>query len=129
MKSPEIALFSSLSLAGLRVPVKIGCSADERQHPQSIRFDIHFRFPAVPEGCLTDDLNDTLCYFKVSQTVEEICSRSHYCLIEKLGAEILKTLRQSLLKGVQMQIRITKEKPAYMPNLGEGASFTLGDWV
>ena len=128
--NPQAAqVYSSLSLSGLKIPVKIGWTETERSTDQLIRFDIRFRFPEIPPGCRTDQLKDTICYFELSQKIRQICHQTEYLLIEKLAFQILDSLKKTIPLPVQMQITVTKEQPADMERIEGGASFSIGDWI
>jgi 7,8-dihydroneopterin aldolase/epimerase/oxygenase len=118
----------SLSLNNLRFPVKIGCSEQERAVPQYVRFDVQIRFEDLPRGCLSDELKDTVCYFRTAQRIREICNRSEYQLIERLGWEVFSELKELMPAPLKLGVRITKEKPP-VPGLEGGASFFLAEWA
>jgi len=119
---------STLELSGYKIPVKIGWTEDERQHPQLIQFDLRLQFQKLPDACQTDDLKDTLCYFTLSQKINDICSRTEYRLIEKLGFEIYQTLTSLLPPSVQLKLTITKLNPPLAEVIsGATASFSLGE--
>ena len=119
--------YSTLSLNSLRLKVKLGCQAEERNEPQFVRFDITIRFSELPIGCVTDRLQDTVCYAQISEQVASICKKTEYSLIEKLGFDAFHSIREILPPSIGLLLKIVKEKPP-VEHLEGGASFTLGDW-
>lgn len=113
----------SLHLNELRLQVKLGCGAEERQNPQFVRFDIQIRFQAIPEGCFTDRIEDTLCYAKISEILKDLCDRE-YQLIEHLGMEAFSKLVDQTPANSYLKLCLTKERPP-IEGLEGGASFTL----
>jgi len=128
MASNAPYLFSSLTLEGFRQKVHLGCGEEERRVPQFVQFNVEIRFSALPQGCLTDDLEDTVCYAEMSEALREICQRSEYRLIEKLGWTAYSTLKKQLPPTVKLRIKLIKEKPP-VPDLLNGSSFCVGDWA
>jgi len=128
MVSNAVCQFSALTLNGLRLKVRLGCGEEERRVPQYVRFDIRVRFESIPSGCLTDALNETVCYAEISDTLRQVCARREFLLIEKLGWDAFSSLKERLPRGTQLWIRTTKEKPP-IADLQDGASFCLGDWA
>jgi hypothetical protein len=118
---------SKLSLNELRLLVRLGCSAEERQVPQYVSFNIEIRFATLPPGCESDSLQETVCYSKISQQIKTICERQEYQLIEKLGWNVYQELRETLPKDVLLWIRANKEHPP-VAHLEGGAAFSIGDW-
>jgi dihydroneopterin aldolase len=127
LSAPANLPFSSLALHSLRLKVKLGCGAEERLIPQYVRFDVRLRFSALPQGCFTDRLEETVCYAEMSESVRTVCNRQEYCLIEKLGWDAYSQLKKILPPDVQLWVRVVKEKPP-VADLEDGTSFTVGDW-
>lgn len=129
MPSTEPCPFSALTLNGLRLKVRLGCGEEERQIPQFVKFDIRVRFRQLPSGCTSDQLTDTVCYSQVSDKLSEICNRTEYLLIEKLGWDAYQALKEMIPPSVDLWVRLTKEKPPIPYPLEQGASFCVGDWT
>ena len=120
-------LFSTLSLNGLRLKVKLGCHEEERQIPQTVRFDVLLRFASLPKGCSSDELTDTVCYAEMSHKVREVCERREYQLIEKLAWDAFVELKEIIPPRVKLLVKATKEKPP-VEDLEGGTTFQVGDW-
>jgi dihydroneopterin aldolase len=117
---------SSLSLNGLRIPVRVGCGPDERAQTQIVRFDLRVDFASLPLGCHTDSLEDTVCYARMSEEIHRVSTRQEYRLIESLGLQTFAALKELLLPNQTLWLKVTKEKPP-IPHLNEGASFVIQD--
>ena len=118
----------TLALHGLRHTVRLGCTAEERQIPQFVRFHVKIRFPSLPNGCVSDDLHETVCYASLSHALRATCDRQEYQLIEKLGWEAFLAAQKIIPQHALLWLQVIKEKPP-VPDLEGGASFSLGDWV
>jgi dihydroneopterin aldolase len=70
-----------------RVPVRLGCTAEERAFPQIVEFDIFLELMGNP-GANSDQLNDTIDYMQVAAIVEECCKAKEYNLLEHLAHTI-----------------------------------------
>ncbi len=127
MVSEKACLFSTLSLNSLRLLVRLGCSEQERKIPQFVRFDVRLRLSELPRGCFSDQLEESICYDHLSQVIAEICNRQEYALIEKLGYDAFKALRETVSPQTQLWLLTTKEAPP-VQGLEGGASFSIGDW-
>lgn len=128
MASTEPCLHSSIGLRRLRFAVKLGWGEEERKTPQFVFFDIQLRFPALPKGCITDELNETVCYGEMSGVVRQICQQGEFRLIEHLGYRVYSAVKEFIPPRHLLWVKITKEKPP-VPELLDGSTFSLGDWV
>jgi dihydroneopterin aldolase len=122
------APFSSISISGLRLQVKLGCQAEERSIPQYVSFDAEVRFGQLPKGCYTDRLEETVCYAEMSDAIRRLCDQNEYHLIEKLGWDVYASLKEILPGGTQLRVKTWKEKPPVL-QLEGGSIFVLGDWI
>jgi dihydroneopterin aldolase len=120
--------FSSVSISGLRLKVKLGCEEAERQVPQYVSFDAEMRFKQLPGGCFTDRLEETICYASISETIRHLCLNQEYRLIEKLGWDVYSAIKETLPEATELKIKTTKEKPP-VPDLEGGSTFVLSDWI
>ncbi len=74
--------------------VHLGCSIEERTHKQEVRFSIQVNFKINPGGEFSDQLEETLCYAKVCNLVNELTETKHFQLIESLTFEVLNSLKK-----------------------------------
>lgn len=113
-----------LSLNDLRLKVRLGCGAEERAAVQEVSFDLSIRFPRLPEGSRSDELEGTICYGALSEKLRALCESREFKLIEHLGWEAYRLLGPGPDHG--LWLRVTKLKPP-VPDLLGGASFELGE--
>jgi dihydroneopterin aldolase len=113
----------SLSLEQLKVPVLLGVDDSELQTPQLIEIDIKIMFYALPKACLTDQLNDTVCYAHLTERIEEFCSEKIFYLIEHLGYQLYRWLKE-VIKQADIGLTIKKTPP--IDNLAHSVFF-IGD--
>jgi dihydroneopterin aldolase len=119
---------SSLSINRLRLLVSLGCSVEERKVLQYVSFDVQIRFSTLPSGCVTDSLEQTVCYAKLCQKIKDVCDLQEYQLIEKLGWDVYQAVREFLPQDTFLWLRATKEHPP-VAHLEGGSAFSIGDWV
>ena len=93
MALPKPCRFSSLSIANLRLKVKLGCGEEERQIPQFVSFAAEVRFKDLPQGCFSDRLDETICYALLSDKIRSLCNNNEYHLIEKLGWDVYAAIK------------------------------------
>lgn len=117
----------SLRLSRLRVPVRLGCTADERANAQPVEFGIELRFERIPAGCTSDRLEDTFCYATLARAIAGVCERREFTLVESLGYEVYERLRGELPSSVLLKVEANKVN-APVPGLQGGAIFCLSDW-
>ena len=78
----------NLAINDLRLWVHLGCSSEEKHHSQMISVNINIEFIQHPEGCNSDDLNDTVCYLKLTQHISSYLENKKFNLIEFLAKKI-----------------------------------------
>jgi len=117
---------SQLHINRLRFSVHIGYSAEERATPQSVEITVHLNFPKGNQASITDKLEDTICYFKLTQSLKEICELKEYHLIEHLGGMCLEKLKKETKNEIQVRVEINKLNPP-IPELEGGVAFICGD--
>lgn len=117
--------FSQVGLTQLIVPVRVGFSVSERALPQPIRFDLHIRFKAPPLACQSDQLDQTLCYFELSQKIKNYCESREFALLEHLTWKVFHLLKAEL--AADLHLTTTKENFP-LDTLRGSAYFSLGDW-
>ncbi|MFZ9596125.1 MAG: dihydroneopterin aldolase [Bdellovibrionia bacterium] len=128
MDPKKTSLLSSVAISGLRLPVHLGCSADERATPQWVSVHAEVRFQKLPQGCFSDDLEQTLCYAQMADQIRRVCLGQEFHLIEKLGWEVYSAIQTLLPSSAALRVQIVKEKPP-IADLHNGSIFTLGDWI
>lgn len=117
-------LSSNLTIKKFSLNINLGVSAAERKSAQPVTIDITITFPKLPAACTTDNINDTLCYHRLTDTIQEFCQNHEFKLIEHLGHQIYQLIKSNIPKNHQLQLTVTKQPP--LANVGE-ATFFIGD--
>ena len=102
--------------------LKIGYSKEERSTAQEISININIAFINPPAGCINDQLSNTICYYTLSQDIENFVKQKEYQLIENLCHELHQYLKSKLNQKITVSIL---KKPSMMHNLIGGAKFTI----
>ncbi len=113
-----------LTIRGIALPVRIGCSADERRDPQPVEIDLTIRFDAPPRGMVTDRLEDTVCYDTLVTAIKDVVSAREFSLIEYLANEILTSLRKVVGSEHELRVTVRKVSPP-IPEITKGSEFTV----
>jgi dihydroneopterin aldolase len=113
-----------LEVRDLSVPVRLGCSAEERAVPQEARFSLTLELPRPPRACQTDRLEDTICYATICDAIRAVATSGEFATVERLGAAALERLRAALPPDVRARLRVHKVRPPVEDLLG-GAIFEL----
>jgi dihydroneopterin aldolase len=75
---PEIILFP-----------RLGLGETERLSPQKVSLLLRVVFDQPPGACLSDDINETLCYHTLRDDFRALVASKHYKLIEHLAEALL----------------------------------------
>ena len=105
----------SVFIEGMRLLAHIGVTAEERDTPQVLRFDIELRADLRHAG-ESDDVNDTIDYGAVYAQVVNVVDSTPCALLEHLAAGIADVLLENFSACEQVRVRIGK--PALFPTTG-----------
>ena len=89
-------LSSCLTLHDFHFWVHLGDSEQERFHAQKVSATIKIAFADNPQAEQTDKLNDTVCYLKLSQALQDDVKKNQYELIEKLCRSFFNIVSQHI---------------------------------
>ena len=120
-------LCSTLHIHNLELNINLGWRSKERRQEQAVLLDMDIQFPSPPAACLTDKLDDTVCYAKLIDVIREKLALKHFRLIEHLSSDIFIIAKQYLPDNYKIHIRLTK-----YPRIGGlrgGVSFEYGDKI
>jgi dihydroneopterin aldolase len=118
---------SLLEVLAYRIPVSLGCTAQERAEPQDVDFDVRIQFKQSVAGAWSDRLEDTLCYSSLCGRIEAIARARPYHLVESLARDVFEALRALVPESqARLQVRVHKLRPP-VERLNGGARFTYGD--
>ena len=119
-------MHSILEIKSFCLPVHVGNTQEEQEKPQNIQFNIKVGFMKPPSGEQNDQLEDTVCYNEICETIRSLTIKKKFSLIEKLAGDILKELKQSLAAEFRIQVCIQKLQTP-VKGLKGGVSYTCGD--
>ena len=115
-----------LTISGISLPLRLGCSAEERLNPQPVEIDLTIRFETPPRGMVTDRLEDTVGYDALVGAIKEATSDREFSLIEHVANEILTSLRRIVEAEHELRVTVRKVSPP-VPEITKSAEFTVGD--
>ena len=115
-----------LTISGISLPLRLGCSAEERLNPQPVEIDLTIRFETPPRGMVTDLLEDTVGYDALVGAIKEATSDREFSLIEHVANEILTSLRRIVEAEHELRVTVRKVSPP-VPEITKSAEFTVGD--
>lgn len=119
--------FSKLSIVDFRIWVHLGCTEQEKHHPQPVRFDIDFIFKTPPNGTVTDRLEDTVCYFQMIEKIKSHCQKRTFNLIEYLTTYVSQIIHEHIKEHAtsieSIHVTVNKLSPP-IQDIHGGVSFT-----
>ena len=114
-----------LEFEGARLHVRLGCGVEERASPQDVDLAVRVDLPGdPPNACLSDRLEDTVCYAAMIEAARKVCCGREFHLVEHLAYTIGQSLVESLPRGAGLWLRVTKLAPP-VPELSGGVSFAM----
>ncbi len=120
----DLPLPAIIRLTGFRLMLSIGWGDDERRTLQPIRFDLEIGLPAAPAATRTDRLEDTVDYFRLSETMRTAAQAHPVRLIERLAGVVAAALVADLPPRTRLRLTVTKEHPP-IEDLEGGASIEI----
>jgi len=121
-----VGFSSVISLNDLRVYIRLGVGEDERKNPQEVNISFKFFSKEPPKGCITDDINDTVCYYGVSSIINNYCNNREFKLLEYLCNSLCREVRESVPDNIKIWVKAEKCKPP-IENLMGSTSFEYTD--
>lgn len=120
---------SIISLNDIDIKVKIGVGDEERSVAQDIKIFFKIGFEDTPKPCLSDDVADTVCYYKITKIIKNYCNSHEFNLLEylcfQLYQEIKNNIDSDLSAGVW--VKVVKCRPP-IEDFNGTATFELGDF-
>lgn len=112
-----------LLVPGIRLWISLGCSPEERRHPQPVDVDVRMTFSKEPLGCKTDSLKDVVCYQTVAELILESLKNRSFHLIESLASSILDLLVKKMnLHDLLLEVAVSKPNHP-VPHIHRGIVF------
>lgn len=66
----------------------LGCSDEEKFHPQMVSINIDLHFTRCLDGADTDRIEDVVCYLNLVKALTAYCESKRFNLIENLAKSI-----------------------------------------
>jgi dihydroneopterin aldolase len=109
-----------IDIKGLEVKTVIGVFPEEKQMPQTLILDVKIKLDSS-RAAKSDDLDDTIDYFRLTELIRDKVQFAHFNLLEKMMDFILKIImKDSLIEEVE----VTIHKPEALKRFGAVVSIT-----
>lgn len=116
---------TTLSIRGLELAVNLGLMEKEISKIQTVLLDVDMNFVNPPKACVSDKLEDTVCYSLLTQQLRDELKDKKFHLIEHLVHEIYHLIKSQMTMPSTLLVRVTKFPD--IQGLTGGASFSFGD--
>lgn len=93
----------AILLSGLKVPIKIGCTSEERAFPQNL--EIHCEVSMDLSS--VHSLHNTICYMRIRDLILSLAQEQEWVLLEEFAEGISKTIFSQfpLAEAVNLELR------------------------
>lgn len=115
---------TQIALNGLKTYVHLGVSEQERKNKQEVLFDVFLSFSKPVAACLSDRLEDTICYGTIANQLRSYIDDRSFHLIEKLAWDVYENIKRELPAHIELSLKVTKVNPPVTDLIG-GASFSI----
>jgi len=95
----------------LKLSCIIGCYPEERNSRQEVLVNLEMQCDLRPAG-RSDDLNDTVDYFAIKESIVQLAEESRFHLIESLAEHMAEL---ALADDKVQQVVVTIDKPGALP--------------
>lgn len=112
-----------LELKQLELLVNLGLGEEERSVKQNVWINFSIMFEKLPNACLNDSIDETHCYFNITNKIKELCYGREFKLLEHLCHEIYNVIKKDTSEKIS--VTVIKNPPIF--EVKGGASFTIGD--
>ena len=119
--------FHTLFVRDFSLFIRLGCEEKERELPQEVMINIELRFFEPPQATETDILEDTICYAKLIQALENYCEGKVFNLLEKLAADLTGVIKEFIAGQAAMSLVVHKVNPP-IKNLNGGTQYRIADF-
>lgn len=113
---------TTLTVEDFSCDCRLGCTAEERQHPQEVRASVEIAFTQAPLACVSDKLSETICYAEICDSIRRTAKSREFATVENLAQVIFETLKISH----PWRLTLHKVKPPVDGLLG-GVKFRIGN--
>ena len=113
-----------LSLQGLEVEVRLGCSRAERAIAQRVAISATICFRRAPGACASDDLAETVCMQTLAEALGEVSRSREFALVEHLTEELMARALELLPGEAECELEVVKLRPP-IAGLSGGFAFRV----
>ena len=127
----KTTLSAEMKIQKLRLMVHLGVPAPERVETQPVDIDVVLEFSTLPGGCLSDSIDETICYGTLADEFRKEIAGKEYKLIEKLAHDLFavtKRMVSSLREVSRVEVAVVKVN-APVEGLRDGVRFVVRDGV
>ncbi len=117
---------ATLQLEKIQLDVHLGVTDEERSIPQQVFIFLTIFFPTIPQACINDALEDTVCYHRLCTAIQDYCAGKSFKLIEYLGYQLFTLIRPIIPETAKIHITVEKCNPP-IEYLRGSAIFTYSD--
>lgn len=117
---------ASVALNNLRIRAHIGVTDKEQNELQDIDVSFRIYFPGIPKACLSDDINDTICYHQMSEIIRKYCAENRVRLLEYLCYQLHTKIKESIEIPAAVWVKVDKCNPP-IKNFSGNTSFEYGE--
>lgn len=111
-----------IDLTDISLQAYLGVYAFEQRDTQTVSVDVTLSFLEMPKGCISDKIDDVVCYAVLHKTLQNTAKKKRYQLIEHLGFELIQALTLTLKIPVDIRLSVHKNPPLDNMRL---ATFTM----
>ena len=116
----------SLALQDYEASVHLGCSDEEREYVQTVRFNLQINFQQTIAAAISDKLAEAVDYVELTEIIRNVSSAKAYNLIEHLNLEVIEALLIYLkAQNIKADVHLSVQKiKVPVENLRNGVVFT-----
>ena len=100
-----------LKIIGHRNMAFLGLYEYEQRSKREIIINIIITFDTLPTACISDNIEDTICYDSIINIIDEILSSMHFKLIEHITHYIYNKLSIYLKNYANLSVEVIKPNP------------------
>ncbi|WP_119327961.1 dihydroneopterin aldolase [Cysteiniphilum halobium] len=105
-----------LKLTEVILDVYLGVYDFEQVQLQQVKLDLIISYHKAPTACMSDDLNETICYATINELLLKTARQKRYQLIEHLAQSLLNALK-NMLKAHEVDIYLELHKKPPLDNV------------
>lgn len=114
-----------LEVHPFRVWFHLGMHATERVHVQPVDISVDIEFKSMPQGCITDEISDTVDYTNLIAVARELALRMEFGLIEHLGHTLYNEFKKLIAPDIKFTVKVHKLVPPF-DGITNGVTFVYG---